>query len=494
MSTTPKTNHTAWRAILIAGVAGLLMMTAGRMSAAEAPAAGAPKSLHVLHVGNSHCGALNAIPTLVSLTGHGNYNMEKLIRLGAPLSVCWEGIEKDPKIVTGKVWDAIILLCWGSDESDIDAGKKFLQAALKLNPKCQAYIYTIWPDMDDDVENPTESRVETHTERVADALAKAFPDALKPRVIPSSLIVRELSRMADRNELPGVPTRASIYDDYAHMGQIGYYAITTMVTSMMFQESPMSYPDIIIKPGGQQKVYEAGTAILKPETARAIKPIVWNILQTYPPAGMKPRLNIANRRLDPVVAGQSYKVAFSALNAKGNCAWSLSAGKLPDGLALSANSVLEGKTTSAGEYPITVKVADSQGSIECPLKLSVNADVAMTIPDQTLPETPLDQYVFQPIKPAGGVGLITWSISDGKMPYGIMLSPAGIVIGTPGVAGDYTFKIKVSDSHPAGARSAEREFKWKIGPASPDALPVKYVYMNWNDYDACKREPDQAKW
>ena len=73
-------------------------------------------------------------------------------------------------------------------------------------------------------------------------------------------------------------------------------------------------------------------------------------------------------------------------------------------------------------------------------------------------------------------GPLTWSLSDGKLPYGIMLSPAGILVGTPGEAGEFTFKIKAQDSHPARpTRSAEKQFTWKIGPASPDSLPVKYV-------------------
>ena len=60
---------------------------------------------------------------------------------------------------------------------------------------------------------------------------------------------------------------------------------------------------------------------------------------------------------------------------------------------------------------------------------------------------------------------VTWSLSDGKLPYGIMFSPGGVLVGTPGEAGEFTFKIMARDAHPAGPRTAEKQFTWKIGPA-----------------------------
>ena len=41
-----------------------------------------------------------------------------------------------------------------------------------------------------------------------------------------------------------------------------------------------------------------------------IKRVVWDVLQTIPPAGMPPELVIANRHLEPVIAGQPYKAGI----------------------------------------------------------------------------------------------------------------------------------------------------------------------------------------
>ncbi len=110
-----------------------------------------------------------------------------------------------------------------------------------------------------------------------------------------------------------------------------------------------------------------------------------------------------------------------------------------------------------------------------PLVLSVSQGDLPSIPDQPLKSVSLDEYVMQPLKVTGGVGHVTWSFGGGKLPYGIMLSPAGILVGNPGEEGDFTFKVKARDSHPAGPRTAEKQLTWKIGPARPDALKVKYV-------------------
>ena len=85
------------------------------------------------------------------------------------------------------------------------------------------------------------------------------------------------------------------------------------------------------------------------------------------------------------------------------------------------------------------------------------------IPDQPLGEpcrwTSMSCSRF---KVEGGVGHITWSLSGGKLPYGIMLSPAGFLLGSPGEEGEFTFTIKAEDAFPGGPRSAEKAFAWTI--------------------------------
>ena len=42
----------------------------------------------------------------------------------------------------------------------------------------------------------------------------------------------------------------------------------------------------------------------------------------------------------------------------------------------------------------------------------------------------------------------------------------GILLGTPGEAGEFRFTVRVADSHPAGSRTATRALAWSIGPAA----------------------------
>jgi hypothetical protein len=119
------------------------------------------------------------------------------------------------------------------------------------------------------------------------------------------------------------------------------------------------------------------------------------------------------------------------------------------------------------------------------------------IPDQLLEAVPLDQYVLHPLKVAHGVGHITWRVNGGKLPYGIMLSPAGMLVGSPGEQGEFTFKIKAEDAFPGGPRSAEKAFTWTIGPASPAALLVNRVTVTGKPDDktiVIDGKPDEPFW
>ena len=432
--------------------------------------------LAVAHVGNSHSHYLRLLTPLAVQAGHAGHSQGEINILGAPLRWNWDHGEQNkwPTVLapTNK-WDAITLLAW--DNQDDEYAVKFATEVFKGNPQCQVFIYTIWPDAAMDFEKPQPIRTEEHTEKVAAAVAAAFPQSPKPRVIPSSLLIRELGRLADRGELPKVGTRFELFTDGGHLGAFGQYADIVMVNAMLYNESPLAYPaDIYGKNSDGSEARGIWKSLtIPPETAEVMKRVVWDILLTYPPGGMDGGLVVAQRSLAPVIAGQPYKSEMTTLHATGKCSWSVSKGSLPAGITLSNGGVLAGQSTATGEYPVTIKVSDEKGTFERRLVLSVHANEPPVIPDQALPSTSLDQYVFQPLKAAGGVGHITWSVVDGKLPYGVMLTPGGILLGNPGEPGQCTFKIKAEDSFPGGPRAAEKSFTWTIGPSSPESLVVK---------------------
>lgn len=475
---------------------------AGEPATKTAPAAqptGNPANvtgLSAVHVGNSHSHPLRLLVALTERVGHSHYEEGHINILGSPLSWNWTHGEQNKwpaTLAPNRKWDAITLLSWAGDDNVY--APKFAGEACKGNPKCQVYIYVIWPDLNMSFEKPDPIRSEAHGEEVAAAVGKAFPNAPKPRVIPSSMLIRELGRLADMGELPGVANRFALFSDGGHLSHFGQYAVTSMVCAMLYGESPMDYPSDIFRQdqNGNPIGGTYNRVTVSDEAAVVIKRSVWDILQTYEPAGMKAGLVIRNRRLDVAIAGQPYKTELKAVHAQGQCAWQLVNGKLPTGISLAPSGIISGQSDAVGNYPLTVKLTSGSEAFERPLTLSVSPDTPPSIPDQPLPRASSDTYVFQPFKIAGGAGTVTWSLVDGNLPYGLLLSPVGVLVGTPGQEGEFAFKIRAEDSHLAGPRAAEREFKWKIGPTRPDSLPVKFVITRGYDLKQIQLPRDEDR-
>ncbi len=459
----------------LTGLVLLSIAWSGIPCIAQPAAKASSDGLKVMHVGNSHSHALRLLEPLCLLTGHAKHKDGEINILGAPLRWNWDHPEQNKwqqSLAAGNKWDAITLLAWASDDETY--APKFAGEALKGNPQCQVFIYTIWPDANMDWEKPSPIRTEAHTEKVAAAVAKAFPDAPRPRVIPSSMLIRELGRLADAGKLPGLANRFVLFSDGGHLSESGMYAIDVLVAAMLYDESPLKYPSHYYKtdPAGKPIRGWYESIELADETASVIKRVAWDILQTYPPAGMANSLVIADRHLAPAVAGQPYQHSLKALNGTGTLSWSIEKGSLPSGLSLSGDGVISGKTTAAGSYPLTLKVSDGKAIATRTIDLIVSEDRPPTIIAADLKSIALDDYFFQELKASGGVGSLRWEVAEGKLPYGIALMPNGILNGTPGEAGDFRFTLKLADSHPAGPRSAAQQFAWTIAAPSPTALLV----------------------
>ena len=134
--------------------------------------------------------------------------------------------------------------------SDEEFAPKFAAEAFKGNPRCQVFIYGNWPEVAV-LDNPPFGNTEAHIERVGAAVDKAFPHAPKTRLMPCSLLMRELGRMADRGELPGVASRFELFDDSVHPNRFSGYALNVLVMAMLYNESPLDYPADIHPTDGQ---------------------------------------------------------------------------------------------------------------------------------------------------------------------------------------------------------------------------------------------------
>ena len=441
--------------------------------------------LRAYHIGNSHTDSVrDGLMPIAVAAGHTRHNFSTSIILGAPLRWIWEhdadcrNMPWSKGLAADQKWDAITLQVYASDDREMECAAKFADLAYKGNPRCQVYLYTIWPGAKDDWEQPPLVRTEAATEKASDAIVKAFPGAPAPRVAPTSRVIRELGKLADSGKLPHVRNRFAMLSDGGHLSNYGKYAVNVTLCAMMYNEPPFAYSNkvpALSNDGKWYKVPDLGRVAFEipAETADVIKHVVWDVLSTYPRAGINVGLVIADRSLPPAITKQPYRFALKALNAGGKVAWSLVKGSLPDGVKLAADGSVSGEPTVAGKFPITVQAVDGDKRFERSLTLVVSEDLPPVVADVDLPKIPLDRDFFQELKARGGVGHLAWSLVDGKLPHGVVITKPGILVGTPGEEGEFNFKVRVEDSHPAGPRSAEKALKWTIGPASPEALLVR---------------------
>ena len=130
--------------------------------------------------------------------------------------------------------------------------------------------------------------------------------------------------------------------------------------------------------------------------------------------------------------------------------WTVTAGALqlaPLSLSLSSAGVLSGTPTVTGSATFTAQVTDSQSHTSS-ATFTVTVYAALTVTTSSLPGGDVGSSYSQTLAAAGGTGTgYSWSASSSNLAaYGLSLSSAGIVSGTPTQTGTASFTAKVTDS------------------------------------------------
>lgn len=151
--------------------------------------------------------------------------------------------------------------------------------------------------------------------------------------------------------------------------------------------------------------------------------------------------------------------------------WDIAGGSLPGGLNLSAAGVISGTPTAMGTFNFTVKATNGGGSATKALSIVVGS--TPVVPVITI-ATELGGTVGVPYNQgyaltATGTAPITWSIISGALPDGLTLSAAGVISGTPTVAGTFNCTVKASNSAGDGTKALS------IVIVEPPAVVKKYV-------------------
>jgi len=143
--------------------------------------------------------------------------------------------------------------------------------------------------------------------------------------------------------------------------------------------------------------------------------------------------------------------------------WTIIAGALPSGLALTAGTgLISGTPTPAATFNFTVQVTDASAtSATRAFSLTINPALAITTPSPLAPGTagtPLSRILTA----TGGTAPLGWSIIGGALPAGLSInSLTGLISGTPTMSGSFPFTVRVNDSV---SGSANRAFTLTINP------------------------------
>ena len=155
-----------------------------------------------------------------------------------------------------------------------------------------------------------------------------------------------------------------------------------------------------------------------------------------------------------------YSATMAATGGTGAKTWSNPAGGtgLPAGLTLNAAGVLSGTPGATGTFTFNVQVTDTVlATAPAPvlLSLTINPPLAITTTSPVPPWTNGQAGYSQTLTATGGTGARTWTNPAGGtgLPAGMSVSSAGVLSGTPGATGTFTFNVQVTDTTLATAPS-----------------------------------------
>ncbi len=180
------------------------------------------------------------------------------------------------------------------------------------------------------------------------------------------------------------------------------------------------------------------------------------------------RVQVTSAQLPAGSVGTPYSFGLAG-QGSGQLAWSLDSGSLPPGLSLGSNGTISGTPTAKGDFPVVVRLTDTQNprrtdtkslvlSIVDPLKLTVG-------PARPLAE--VGRPFTTTLTATGGKAPYSWSA--GTLPAGLVFDAAkGVVSGSPTEAGTYSIKLTVTD---ALATATAVDLKIKV--AAPLAISTR---------------------
>jgi len=154
---------------------------------------------------------------------------------------------------------------------------------------------------------------------------------------------------------------------------------------------------------------------------------------------------IATAALPSGTQGQPYSATLSATSGTPPYAWSVTAGSLPAGVALSAAGALTGTPTDNGTFSPTFTVTDGNTLADSrQLSILISPPGSPVISTSSLPDGARTEPYSTTLSATGGTPPYAWSATE--LPAGIALSASGALTGTPTAEGAFSPVFTVTDS------------------------------------------------
>ncbi|MES2033063.1 MAG: putative Ig domain-containing protein, partial [Pseudomonadota bacterium] len=158
--------------------------------------------------------------------------------------------------------------------------------------------------------------------------------------------------------------------------------------------------------------------------------------------------------LPAALGGTAYSQAFTATGGQGAHTFALASGTLPAGLTLSTAGVLSGTPSAAGAFSFSILATDASPAPGPFASVAVTYTLEVAAPTQTmtpaagaLPDGLITAPYSQAFSASGGAAPYTFAVSAGALPDGLILSGAGVLAGTPAVAGSYGVSVTATDAN-----------------------------------------------
>jgi hypothetical protein len=159
-------------------------------------------------------------------------------------------------------------------------------------------------------------------------------------------------------------------------------------------------------------------------------------------------LNIMTPAVLPsATLGDPYSLSLQVSGGLPPYTWTNVGGPLPAGLTLSADGTLKGTPTGLGSFVISLQVADNFTPAN---QVSRNFALAVTKPlvitTLSLPNGIQSADYNQQLQSLGGTAPLTWLVTSGTLPAGLILTTDGLLQGKPTTVGAQNLTVTLTDS------------------------------------------------